>query len=829
MNAEQKKSTSRFRSFFRRNKPEEGESEAEKPDANVSKAKKPSRFSMQFNKLRNIRQTIRENEKRERALVTTRIKVITFFVSLVTMMAAFSFIPLFPQPLPLLVAVLVAFIIYQIPRVGMPIGCTIIGLGLLYHLSFLNFIAYIGYVPLRIGFVGALLGVLIIVPVVFCRYRHAIAINLGILAAMALFFNSYYFLAIPLILTAVVFFKKEGTLAAVYYALISSPLLIYSYYQTIITIPQSDFWNYVSPPIFVPVNSVYTQIQSTMPDFRLYTANIVVTQITNQFTTFPGVLGRTLFSAFIQYRDSFPGILMFVAILVGMILALTLLVGAFLKATNFGFVDRISASIVATLATALFFLFLGVLQTPLAYSAKVNGTTTLLATLATLVFTLPISLVNYNPKKNATSDMITEKANSLLGQLQKFEQQLKTVKSSIPVNVGTTDVKMLLIKDKLNDILTKAQNRFYEPSEIDKIFEDLDKKVPLQIDDLVTELNAILREYQIFVNTEYASWVGKLKDEGLEFKGPLKPHYEPDLPLDERIVAIQEVLEAGRVLAVDVIQAVGPIYDITRALYDQSLPKQSQAIGFAKKKLDDQAPFLAVQELYVALNNWRRQYGEEIAKSTEYLKSSLIPIINLSSQSDRLSPVLGDKTPLILGDAKKAQQIKAASEKKPLNVLSLITIQDLLDGVLDLSKDVFTILDKALNDQEKSIEDMLPTSNYLWEKNATLNERMTEALTVLSSPKSKVNDIMENLPKFEGYIDECIQTLTIYNERREFLLNYPMAKLTIEDQLKLKSKLTVSDLPFEQKFAAEYLRVYYLQNFNDYEFDTQNVWLTKKT
>ena len=77
-----------------------------KPDTNVSKAKKPSRFSAQFSKLRNIRQTIRENEKRERALVTTRIKIITFFVSLVAMMVAFSFIPLFPQPLPLLVAVL---------------------------------------------------------------------------------------------------------------------------------------------------------------------------------------------------------------------------------------------------------------------------------------------------------------------------------------------------------------------------------------------------------------------------------------------------------------------------------------------------------------------------------------------------------------------------------------------------------------------------------------------------------------------------------------------------------------------------------------------------
>ena len=99
---------------------------------------------------------------------------------------------------------------------------------------------------------------------------------------------------------------------------------------------------------------------------------------------------------------------------------------------------------------------------------------------------------------------------------------------------------------------------------------------------------------------------------------------------------------------------------------------------------------------------------------------------------------------------------------------------------------------------------------------------------MLSSPRSKVNEIMENLPRFEGYIDECIQTLTIYNERREFLLNYPTAKIAIEDQLKTKAKLTTADLPFDTKYAAQYLQVYYLQNFNDYDFDKDNSWLTKK-
>ena len=62
-----------------------------------------------------------------------------------------------------------------------------------------------------------------------------------------------------------------------------------------------------------------------------------------------------------------------------------------------------------------------------------------------------------------------------------------------------------------------------------------------------------------------------------------------------------------------------------------------------------------------ALNNWRKQYGAEIAKSTEYLKNSLTPIIDLPLQSGSLGPVLGDKMPMILGDAKKASLIKDTS------------------------------------------------------------------------------------------------------------------------------------------------------------------------
>jgi hypothetical protein len=726
----------------------------------------------------------------------------------------------------------------------MPVGSIIIGIGLLYHLSVfnaddpvnsINFIALIGEPVYRFAFAGVLMGLFVALPIIFYRYRHAIAIDFGILAAMSLASNQTYFLAIPLILTAVVFYKKDAVVAAVYYGLITIPLMIVEYFKFYIAQTTAvEWWKAPgsAPPLFEPLTKTFNLLQSTtMGSFRLFNANQLTDTITYQFlpTTNPDIVGKTMRSAIIQYRDSFPGILLFVVIIVGVVLALMVFGVGFVKKTNIAYGDRVLTSLVATVATALFFVLLGSLQAPLAYTATVDGTATALATLATLAFTLPISLINYQPKKNATADMITEKANELMVTLQAFETQLNIVKTSIPVNVSATDVKMMLLKDKLNDIQNKISKGFYEPSEMDKIFNELDKSISVEIDGLISELNAILSEYQIFVNTEYASWLGRLKDDiGLEFKASMKPHYEADLPLEERIQSIQEVLDAGRVLAVDVIQVVNPIYEIITVLYDPSLPKDSEAVAYSKMKLDEKAPWQAVEALYVALNNWRKQYGDEIAKSTEYLKNSLKPIIDLPLQSGSLGPVLGDKMPMILGDAKKASLIKDTSEKKQLNVLNLLTIEYLLDGVLDISKDVFSILNEALNNQEKDIVEMLPTSNYLWEKNATLNERMTEALTVLSSPRSKVNEIMENLPKFEGYINECIQTLTLYNERRELLLNYPMARIAIEDQLKQKTRLTTADLPFETKYSAEYLRLYYLEKYSEFDFDKHNVWLTKK-
>jgi hypothetical protein len=135
----------------------------------------------------------------------------------------------------------------------------------------------------------------------------------------------------------------------------------------------------------------------------------------------------------------------------------------------------------------------------------------------------------------------------------------------------------------------------------------------------------------------------------------------------------------------------------------------------------------------------------------------------------------------------------------------------------------------VLINYEDVIDRLLPTKDYLWEKNSTLRERLNKATETLANPSNyKINQVMENLPLYLSYMNEAIQTLSVYKERKEFLLNYPLAEAAIEERLKVKEQLMPQDLPFQPRFAAEYLRLYYTARFGEYAFDKDNSVLTKR-
>ena len=179
----------------------------------------------------------------------------------------------------------------------MPIGGAIIGFGLIYHLADLYFFSFLGAENIRIAVIVVWMALFISLPIIFHRYKSALAIDFGILAVISLFSTQTYFLAIPLILASAVYFKKQVVLTIVYYALITVPLQILQYFKyTVLPILRPDWWLQAgsSPPVFVPLNSILTDLNSSMSQFRLYDASKAVYTITGQLTWIPNFNGRTL-------------------------------------------------------------------------------------------------------------------------------------------------------------------------------------------------------------------------------------------------------------------------------------------------------------------------------------------------------------------------------------------------------------------------------------------------------------------------------------------------------------------------------------------------------
>lgn len=782
------------------------------------------------------KQKRKEKEEQERNLEPSSLKMLTFAITIVAMAVGMSVLPLFPQPLPIFLAVLVGFITFKIPRVGMSIGGVVIGLGLMYHLSQLYFISFLGDFQVRVAFIVIWMALFVVPPAIFNRYKSALAIDFGILAVASLFVGPIYFLAIPLILASAVFFKKYVSLTIIYYVLLSVPLQILQYYQyTVLPIVRSDWWNAPgsSPPLLVPLTSIAKDLSISMSQFRLYDLSNVLNAIVGQTTWTPDWTGRTIGDAVTQYRDSIPGILMFAVIVVGLALTLMFFTRFMVKEGILGYGDKFFQCFTATLAAAIFFILLSSLQVPLAFTADISPTTMLLGIFATLLFTLPILFIDTTPKQTTSLSELKAKAESLKDKLGILQAQIDNVKENIPVIVSAPEGKCLIIKDSLDEMLKKIVMRDLDQSDSDKKFAEL-SQLSMDKDAAEAELNKILAEYQIFANCEFSDWVGKLKDAGLTIKTTLNTNYENEMPLEQRIEAIKQVLESGRALVKEVVAVVEPIYGIIKPLYDPSLPEKSRAVEFANEKLQKkEAPWIAVEALYNSLNNWKRQYSSEIQASMRYLRTSINPIANLSFQSETLPSVFGENTDKVLNYAKKAESMKEVAEqraeKEKVDILDLIALKDDFQAIISMSNDILSMLYNGIINDEEVIDRLLPTKDYLWEKNSTLRDRLKTTTEVLSSPSNyQINQIMENLPKYLSYVDEAVQTLAVYSERKEFLLNYPLAEAAIEDQLKVKEKLLPQDLPFHPRFAAEYLRLYYTQRFGDYAFDKDNLVLAKR-
>ena len=800
------------------------------PEPVTQDTKKPTSEPRKFGFLGRFRRGQKKKEK-ESAPEPEFFKLLILPLTLASMLLGLSIMPLFPQPLPAILAFLIAFLAYKKPRIGMPIGGLVIGLGLMYNLSKMDFIAMLGDTLTREIVVVVFLFLFTALPIIFHSRRAVISINLGIIAAILLFFNETYILAIPLIFTAIILFKKSSFLTVTYYLLLSVPLQIMQYLNLVLPIERWDWWVEpgTSPPVFVPLTEIFANVQESMLQFRLYDTSLVVSSITDQFTMAPPLMAHDALEMISHYIDSLPGIMMFLFMVAGIVTAFVFFSRTFFSKSNISHAERLLPTMSATIGVALFFILAASLQGALAFRVDINGAQMAIATFATLLFTLPTLMMDYTPKEKTTVNMIMEKAEEIKTKLGISEEEVEEVKSSLPISCGPFEVKLLMVRDRLNEVLSKATMRLEDASEIEKIFSELDS-LSIEIDNLMLELDTAVGEYQIFVNCEYSKWLGMFKDIGLEPQVTPKAAFQSAAPLRERIDQIKEVLEAGRALADEIIEVAEQAYSLVRSFYDPDRPEENPSIVFAQKKLDEKAtPWIALDALFNALNTWNKQYKVQISQSLNHLQTSLASIANLHTQSEKLQLVLGNDFPKIMDYAKKAENIKTDIEKQSLNIINVLTIKDVFQSSLNLARDVLSTLYVKLKSKAKAIENLAPSEDFLWEKNDALLRQMDSAMEVTSkSSNVKLSEVLERLPKFLSYVDECIKTIAFYNYTEELLLNYPIAEKAVENLLKEKKHVSAQDLPFEPKYAEEYLKLFYSKKFREFSLDRANMLLTKK-
>jgi len=775
----------------------------------------------------------------ERALKQKSLRVLTFILTFVGMLLGLSLIPIFPQPLPLLISFLIAFAAFMNhSRTGMTMGCLVMGLAVVYHMSRINIISQMSTMPLvRLTVIVVIPAVFFILPVIFHRYEDAIAIDLGIIAATLLFFGETYYFAIPLILVAAALYKKTKLgLTVSYYVLISVPLQIMQYLNYVLTLSNPRWWEdpAADPFLYAPLTGILKGIQESMNQFRIVEANKVLETIAGQvtFSDYNHIL-QTTQSVLTRYFDSLPGILLFLVIVAGLVSATALLTRELVTESHSMHAKVILPALTSASATGLFFLFLIGLQSPLAFRAQVNLVQILIGISTTSLVTVIASLVNYAPKTSLEmeklSKLIVEKAQELLRvRLQVLEWSLNKVKSSISLDVSSIEGRTLIIRSKLDNIISNVQANVYDLSELNEKFDEVDKDLRNEIDKLMANLEASLAQYQIFVYSEYSSWVRKLEEIGLEVGTTVKTDFQKELPLEMRLDLIREVLESGRVITTEVIRVAEQTYDIIRSLYDPNLPEKNLAVTFARKKLDEKAVSgIALNALFAALHNWQKQYSAEISKSMDCLQKSLNLIVNLSTQSERLLPVLGDNFPKLMDLVKRAEDVRICMKKKTLNVMNILIIREVLQSSLRIARDVLLIVQEELTSNEKAIESLLLTKDYSWEKNVDWRKQITSEMKMVVNSKYELRQVMENLPKSVSYLDELVDSIVEYNEKKEILLNYPIAEMAIEELLRQKKQVYAQDLPFNLKYAEEYLKLFYSQKYLEFSFDRENNSLMK--
>jgi len=758
--------------------------------------------------------------------------------------AGFAFIltviPLLPAGLPLIISFLIAFITYKSPRLGMTLGCLLVGVSLLYHLARMNFMYILGEPQIRLLFILTIFLLFLVMPIGVETLEDALPISIGMISAGLLFFKQTFCLAIPLILVFATVYKKARIETSLFsYVLISFPLLILQYIKYGSQIER--------PPLYIPLDKLYADLQVKMSQFTFNEMFKMLLMIYESIMKPSPSLKELMSSKIINYLNSLPGIILFFVVLSGLISAtfffasqLASYINKIKIRTLRKYKNIIEPTFLIVTAACIIFIFwtlLDILQTPLNYKAEISSSYINFSIFGATVILSPISIADYLLKRGelikARSVLLTRKAQEVRSRIDEFERLLRRIKKDLPIVIAPIERRVVLLRDDIDRIISSSSAGLYSLSELENEISNLDKILTGELDDLLKEIKGIVDEHYAHAFHRHILCISKLKDIGLKIKSQEKivdPKEFQEEDMDSKIDHFKRLLDVGYSLVDEATQLYSKIYDITRSLYDPRLPADSPTLAIVNQKVEEKAdPWEILDSICTSLFNLDKQYSAEISKSINNLRDSLNSITNLISRRESLMPVLGNSLHEIIEYANKAKSIQIGFETKELNVMKVVMVKETLDSILNISKNLLQVFYRELKRKEKMISDILPIEDYDWGKNVSLSERMKEAIDVTSNPsKYDVSRLTRVLYRSFSYFEECIGTLDLYNQQYEFLLNYIVAEFIIDELLKQKKQVYAHELPFDPRYSEEYLRIYFRQRYTKLLFDEESKMVMKR-
>jgi len=555
--------------------------------------------------------------------------------------------------------------------------------------------------------------------------------------------------------------------------------------------------------------------------------DVLASLIQEQFPLYLDHVFQAYFSdAISQLVNSVPGMVFFMVIMAGFISAIALL--------NMNLPSPVQKSVipgryvdvlvyvlpifVAAITNLTFFTAIDRLQMPLAFQATVNQTIILNSTIFTVLFSAPVSFSKYlldlREVKDVRSKSLGDECDLQLEKLSRYTILISRMRSPVPDNFIELRTRMLIAQDEVGEIKRNAEGA-KDLKDIDESIRRIYNGLKDDVDSFEAQFDIALREYYIKTKFEYLEAAGEIIELGLNVEAPVQLWEDMEVSLEVKLDYIEGIVASGRELVEELIDTSDKIYEIISSLFEPSLPKDSATLMISREKLDEDEPWVIIDAILVSLKNWEKQYGADIVNATKPIVDSVETIIQLSKRRGSLTNLLGDRYEEIRELAESIEERSLTPDDENLKVLKVILIRDTILSTVEVVGKIIGILYYHIKDLEFNIGLLLPRDDYEWNRNLTLTERMNQSLEVINNYEHyRIDEIINHLYRVLSYIDEAVETIEYYNERKEMLLNYPVFEKKIGRILEEKGEVKLGELGVAERYGREYLKMYHRTTYS---------------